>query len=375
MKRKSVSTSIISLISLIIILLMFLFSFFLYKSVTSSAEKTLAEQSSIIAKSFVAGFDVEQYKRIIEDRQENDDYWEYREKIMSFREEIGALYLYTMEAKSDDEMYYIVDGSPVGSEEESLLGDPVELLSYENMLVHVLEGETITTGMIKDPVYGDYLSVFTPIIDKNGQSVGILAIDIGADTVTEISGAIFKNIGLLFIIINAIILIIVLFLISIYIKRKLKPLEQVAKSSECIANGNLNVEVHEAKELNEIGEITNSFANMVTNLRSLLSSIKLITNETEKGFIKVEADAKEIVAQSEAISLSSDHIAEGNIQVATSMEQSSVILGELNENLYFVSDFVEKMEVISSELSTTQSQGFKSLENLVTETDVRKKCW
>ena len=351
---------------------MILFSLFLYKSVTSSAEKTLAEQSSIIAKAFVSGFDVDQYKRIIIDRQENDDYWEYRDKVMAFREEIGALYLYTMEAKSNDEMYYIIDGSPVGSEEESFMDDPVELLSYDDMLVHVLAGETITTDMIKDPVYGDYISVFTPIVDDDGQAIGILAIDIGAETVSEISSVIVKDVGLWFILINTVILVVVLFLISIYIKRKLKPLEQVAKSSERIASGELNIEIIEATEHNEIGDITNSFAHMVKSLRELLSSIKSITAETESGFIKVQAGGKDIQAQSEAISESSDSIAKGNIQVAMSMEQSAAVLGELNDNLLSVSEFVEQMEGISSQLSETQSKGFQSLEQLVTETDLTR---
>ena len=222
MKRKSVSTSIISLISFVILALMILFSLFLYKSVTISAEKTLAEQSSIIAKSFVEGFDIEQYKRILEERQETDDYWEYRNKLMTFREEIGALYLYTMEAKSNEEIYYIIDGSPVGSEDESLLGDPVELLSYEDTLVDVLKGKTVSTGMIKDPVYGDYLSVYTPINDEKGNAVGILAIDIGAETVSEISSAILKSIGIFFISINVIILVLVLFSLSMLYKAEIK---------------------------------------------------------------------------------------------------------------------------------------------------------
>lgn len=372
MKRKSVSTSIISLISLVVVALMVLFSLFLYKSVTSSAEKTLAEQSSIIAKSFVQGFDVEQYKRILEDRQETDDYWEFRNKVMTFREEVGALYLYTMEAKSNDEIYYIIDGSPVGSEEESFLGDEVELLSYEDTLRHVLAGETISTGMIKDPVYGDYLSVYTPIMDDAGNAIGILAIDIGAETVSEISGAIVKSLGVTFIIITIIILIIVLFLLSVYIRRKLKPLQRVAESAESIASGNLQVETIDVTDHNEIGEITESFTHMATNLRTLLSSIKLITTETESGFLKVSEGAKDIQAQAEVIGLSSNSIAEGNIQVAMSMEQSSTILGELNDSLTFVNEFVANMEGISSELSQTQSQGFQSLEQLITETDVTR---
>lgn len=372
MKRKSVSTSIIRLISLVIVALMVVFSLFLYKSVTSSAEKTLAEQSSIIVKSFVEGFDIEQYKRILKERQETDDYWEYRNKLMKFREETGALYLYTMEAKNNEEIYYIIDGSPVGSEEESFLGDPVELISYDDTLADVLKGKTISTGMIKDPIYGDYLTVYTPINDKNGNAVGILAIDIGAETVSVISSAILKSIGILFISLSVIILVIVLFSLSIYIKRKLRPLEMVAKSAQSIASGNLIVDIVDIKDDNEIGEITKSFINMVVNLRTLLSSIKLITSETERGFLKVEEGAKDIQVQTEAIGIASNSIAEGNVQVSMSMEQSSATMGELNDNLSFVNEFVTQMEAISIELSQTQSQGFHSLQQLLTETDVTR---
>ena len=147
----------------------------------------------------------------------------------------------------------------------------------------------------------------------------------------------------------------------------------VAESAQSIASGNLIVEIVEIKDDNEIGEITKSFINMVVNLRALLSSIKLITSETERGFLKVEEGAKDIQGQAEAIGIASNSIAEGNVQVSMSMEQSSATMGELNDNLSFVNEFITQMEAISTELSQTQSQGFHSLQQLLTETDVTRE--
>lgn len=344
----------------------------MYKSVVQSAEQTLGEQASLMAKSFVAGFDIEQYKRILEDRTESEDYWEFREKVMSYREDIGALYLYTMEALSNDELYYIVDGSPVGSEEESFLGDEVDLLSYDDYLIHILEGETRVTELVKDPVYGDYISIYTPIMDDNGEALGIVGLDIAADTLDNITLTVLKDTALTFIIVGAIVFIILLLLLAIYIKRKLKPLERVADSAREIASGNLNIDIEESKENNEIGDITNSFANMTMNLRSLLSSMKTTMRETEESFKVVEDGGKSIQGQAEAINLASGHIADGNLQIATSMEQSSNAMGEFSNNVNFVNDFLERMEGISTDLSATQTQGLQSLENLVGETSITR---
>lgn len=368
MKRKSISTSIIRFITIILFVLMALFGYFMYKSVTKSAEQALTEQASMMAESFVKSFDTEQYKRILEDRTESEDYWEFREKVMSYREDVGALYLYTIEALSNDEIYYIVDGSPVGSEEESFLGDEVALLSYDDFLIHVLNGETKSTGLVEDPVYGDYISVYTPIIAEDGETLGIVGLDISADTVNDITFAVVKNTALTFSIIGAVIFIILLVLLATYIKRKLRPLEKVAHSAEQIASGNLSIPVEKSEENNEIGDITDSFSHMAVNLRNLLSSIKITMAETERGFVSVEDGAKSIQGQAEAISMASGQIAEGNIQIATSMEQSTSTMSEFSDNVSFVTDFLVRMEDVSNELSDTQTQGLHSLEKLVNET-------
>lgn len=366
------SMSIIRVVSVILLVLMIFFSVFMYKTISKSAELALSEQATIMAESYVKSFDIDKYKHVLETRKEDQVYWEFRNKMIQHLDDIGAMYLFTVDVKSADEMYYMIDGTPEGAEGEAALGEEAVMLLDDKKMKKLLAGETVNTGKVDDPVFGSYVAVYAPIKADDGEYLGILGLNIAADTVNTITYDILKSTALYFIVIGGVLFVSLLVLLSVYIKRKLKPLEEVAISAEQIANGNLNIEITRSSENNEVGAIAEAFANMTENLRALLASLKSTMQETERGFVNVEDGARSIQGQAESISLATGHIAEGNIQVASSMEQSAVTMNVLNEDVNFVNDFLGRMEEVSTNLSDTQTQGLNSLEKLVVETDLTR---
>jgi two-component system, LytTR family, sensor histidine kinase AgrC len=176
-----------------IILLLFFTSINIYTSyskIKSTVQESIANQNLEAAKSISASLDVETYKRFLENPVVGKDYWEIRKYLNDAREKIGVLYVYTLKVDNPNVSYGMILGVP--PEERGFpIGDvctvPPEQVSS------AFEGKTYVTGILVDPIYGDYLSVGAPIKDDNGEIVGYLGIDISADVLNGIGVKVLEN--------------------------------------------------------------------------------------------------------------------------------------------------------------------------------------
>lgn len=108
----------------------------------------------------------------------------YQSMLLLFqklKKDTGASYIFT-EKILDDKIQYILDGeypasdgfSPIGSEDTLA---EIESKAFQEKLI-------LATGMVDDPVWGEFLTGFAPIIDQeNGNVVGLVGVDFSLDYV------------------------------------------------------------------------------------------------------------------------------------------------------------------------------------------------
>lgn len=245
------------------------------KLISRSVEDSITNFSISTANTISEQFDGEKYKDFLENPAENDTYWELREQLNDLRETTGMLYVYTMVVRGDKE-YVVIDGQPKGSEDASALfeiaeGDPSELNP-------VFKGGNSTSGIVKDPEYGNYLSAFAPI-KVDGEVVGVLGVDIDASHVEGIKAPISKESYSDLIIVNLILIILAMVVQIVYVSRKLKPLTLASEVASYMADGNIRLADEAMKQAQfkgqtEINVLIDSFRTMIDKNKAMLTDIE-----------------------------------------------------------------------------------------------------
>lgn len=116
---------------------------------------------------------------------ESDDYNKayYNEMLLLFQElknETHVNYIFTEKKISDDEIAYILDGENPESEYFSPIGSTDSMSEEE--LTAFNEGVIISTDLILDDYWGDFVTGFAPIKNKaTGEVIGLAGVDYSYD--------------------------------------------------------------------------------------------------------------------------------------------------------------------------------------------------
>jgi len=175
-----------------IVLLLFFSALNVYTSyvrMKNTVEESIANQSLEAAKSIAASIDVKTYQKFLDKPEKNEYFREIEIYLSDAREKLGSLYVYTLEVDNPKVSKQMILGH--SGKNESLdnyqIGDVCTV--PEEQVKKAYEGETYITEVLKDPGYGDYLSVGAPIKNDEGKILGYLGIDTSANTINQIKGA------------------------------------------------------------------------------------------------------------------------------------------------------------------------------------------
>ena len=189
-KSESLQTRILVAMLVFVTLLVVIFGVVQYfstkHSVLSTLHATLIEDGERISESL----DADAYASFMANPSKNEQYKQLREYLDTYRQQIGAMYVYTI-ATEGEEVQIIVDGLNEADAEE--IGSPTTAMTYEGA-TPAFQGETVATGVIDDPEYGKYVTVLVPIKQGN-EVVGVLGIDKAATEVSAITGDVLTEVG------------------------------------------------------------------------------------------------------------------------------------------------------------------------------------
>lgn len=165
--------------------------FVTYLFTKKEVEISTANHGVIMAESIAKSIDIDSYKRFLQNRERNQDYWAIRTYLNDAREKTGALIVYTLEIDNPRVSKVMIGGFPEENPEAYEIG--MECTVPPKQVKRAYQGKTYFTDLIKDPLYGDYVSAGAPIKDHSGEIIGYVGVDISTDMLKRIEATVIKS--------------------------------------------------------------------------------------------------------------------------------------------------------------------------------------
>ncbi|MCM3164851.1 sensor histidine kinase [Metabacillus litoralis] len=216
------------------------------------------EMAASIAKSI----DVEAYERFLENPERNTDYWMIRKSLNEAKQHTAALYVYTLSFDDPNSRPKVmIAGFP--SDDRNYYDIGMDCLVPLDQIKEAYAGKPYFTGKISDPHYTEYISAGAPIVNKAGETIGFLSIDIETTMLDRIDHTVVKNSTPGFILSGLLIIVLVssFMLIQKWYNHELK--KQVGDTEETYHS-----ELHSL--IQSVRSLRHDFANHIQVLNGLL---------------------------------------------------------------------------------------------------------
>lgn len=168
--------------------------------------------------------DIEQYKNLSNVQQyETEEYDQqyYQTMLQLFqgiKAETGADFVFTEKLVSDENIAYVLDGEPTDSESFSPIGALDTISEPEREAFQT--GKPTTTDLIRDPIWGYYITGFAPIFDPaTNEVIGLVGVDYSIDYIEAILHKLYTIVLIVFVLVVAILSSLALLVINAYHKR------------------------------------------------------------------------------------------------------------------------------------------------------------
>lgn len=345
-RQSSLQNRILAMMVSFVLLLIIAFGILEYFGTKNSVMSTIHSVMIDDANRLVDMIDKDVYASFLQSLTKDEQFEQLREQMDTYRSQIGAMYVYTVDVNGKD-VEMLINGTSAEKAEE--VGFVITSFSAEKV-EQALAGEVVSIPSVKDPVYGEYTTVLVPI-KRGGEIIGVLGIDKSTADVATITKDVLTErlpkvmIGLL----------IVFALASIAIWRylgwKLKPLSALEQVANHIAHGDLaaaskGVSEIQLKSNDEIKRLTASMDQMTNMLRKLVSDLQTSAQVVRDESGNVSSISEEVNEGSRQIAFTMEEIASG-------VENQSVLTmnlyGHMNEFSSLVEQTTEDGENVSEQ--------------------------
>jgi methyl-accepting chemotaxis protein len=345
-KDKSLKNTFMFMLFTMIIGIFIINAAMIYFSSQQSIDKTLKTNGIIHAERVAKAIDADDYANFLADPVESETYRNLQEELNDYRVKMGAMYVYTLAVEEDQSLKIMIDGLPKG--EAVPIGEPTTATKYDDVKEAVAGGVS-STDIVKDPEFGEYMSAFAPIKNKEGEVLGIVGVDMEATQVHAITDSVIKESIPIQLGVSLVILLSILGVVYFYLGKKLRPLSILTAVSKDIAQGNLNL----AKET--LNTLTFKSKDEISRLHQSMTEMSKIL---EKMAQDMQGTSLTINKKSEELNVASTELLEGSSQIALTMEEmatgaetQATLSTELAENMRQFSGLIEEADSKGKELS------------------------
>jgi GAF domain-containing protein/HAMP domain-containing protein len=198
------------------------------------------------------------------------------------RSEPDLRFVYAMR-KDAGGIYFVVDARISPDEEKiSVFGERYDTAS--DLLVSSFDAmnETIVEDDFYEDAYGRFLSAYTPIYDSRGEKVGILGVDILAETILR------REMSFLYQLIGIYSLSLLLLVMGsmIFANYLAKPIIHLRDMTNKISQGSFDIHIENIPKTRELAELSIDLNTMTDNLRDLINDLEQRVAERTAGLTK-----------------------------------------------------------------------------------------
>lgn len=241
--------------------------FLSYQTAKKAIVNSVGNTALNISKSIVQSIDTDQFQELNTAQDMTNNYYtELKESLYSDRKILGLKYIYTMKKTSDGKYIYVVEGCQQGDQNAASLGD--EESEVSDIMKRSFKGQGGFELSLSGK-YGSLISAYIPIINKNGEVIGILGADFDATHVSQE----LKKAEADMLITSFVILIIGFILCVSFSYVLIRNLRKLKSKIKTVKDGDLTVQVNISSN-DEVGSIADAFQSMVENMASIIRNIR-----------------------------------------------------------------------------------------------------
>jgi methyl-accepting chemotaxis protein len=350
---------------------------------------TISNQSLELTKNAEKMIDQDQFKDLATNLNKNNYYYDLKDNLNGIRKMNGLKFLYTMSRKKDGnhfKYFYVVDGFPSGSTNESPLGEEEKGIKDSPKLIKAFDtGKAQIGEMSTTEEYGTLISTYVPIKSKQGDVIGVIGADFNADIVDAKMKETNKK-QVIFTIVILLVSLLILFMITSYI---VKPLRMLTSKVKEIGKGNLTVTVEDQGK-DEIGQLSTSIQLMVNDLKQIIGGILTVTSKLHTSSESILQNAQETKDASQEMVHSLEEVASGIDVQFNKTETSTYAMEEMSLGVQTIASMATSVSELSlSALQETEegknianqmmnqiqvlNQTFQETAHLMKDLDVRSK--
>ena len=283
------------------------------------------EQAYTVAKYSVNAIDPEILSTLEVGCDDTPEYKLIQDTLAKLQKEYHIAYLYTLYTDGN-QVYYGVDAD--NSENHSEYGSTCEM-SYEE-LKESFSGKTYVADYIDKTVYGDLISAYLPICNKEGKVIGVMGCDYNAEDIILALNQNTKKTCM----VTLVGLFISVIVLAIILEKMIKALSKVDSTLNSIVGSEIDltktINISTGDELENIGN----------NINQLLSYIKDVIGSLNENSNEVNRSTKVVVKAVEDTHKQLEGIVTLTEQMSTSMTESNEVLNLVNEAVYEISNAI-----------------------------------
>ena len=285
------SKLILAVVALIFVVVIVI-AFASIQLIEMNAMEVFHERSQIAIKQAAQFMDVEKIKELAVTLDDQDPYYiETCGALWDVRVTHGCNYIYAMVPVpgTKNDFLYVLDGNAekingrlVPNDEYSPIGDVEDITSYgEYPWICMEEQELITSDMGYYEIWGWNTSVYYPLVDKTGKSIGFLACDYDVTELAENLNRTYLMLGLLALGVGSVGILLIL----LYIMHFFKRMNGVKTAMENLSGGardlSARLPVHGSSELDVLSEACNKMMEQLQEMvKTMLISLSSLTSNS-----------------------------------------------------------------------------------------------
>lgn len=347
MKHKSLKRTIIGILISVSLSLVVISMLLMMMSTKTAIIDTFKRNGEVTAQEITSQLNVEAYEQWLKNPINNEQYQQFVDQLNTIRQHAGVLYVYTL-SEENGKLKIMVDG----------MDDPVPIASDTTATQYrdvesTFNGKSASSDITTDEVFGDYISSFAPIKNNNGETIGVLAIDVDANIVSDIQSQVQLHVfeeNLLFILIIVVILIFIIVLVNRSVSKKINPLTNLMNATHAISEGNIS----KAKQLLQENIVTGN-----NEIGDLYQSTTIMNEKLENLIGKMNNISATISDESLHLGESSSNVKGGANQVTTSMQEMAKAA---ESEVVLTSNLHAQMDEFTSLYEQTTEQGNEIVE-------------
>lgn len=341
--QRSLEKRLILIFMLIMTILIGSGSFIFYQKASLFFRANQANSLVVLAKLASSQIDAEQHQAVFQaNKEDTPAYRNLQKTLVNFRKaDPNIRFVYTMVPTKDENWKFVVDAEPTDSEDHSAIGS--DFSDGTPNMQKALEKPQADDKFMKDE-FGTWISGYAPIQNSEGQTLGILGLDISAKTILD------QERALLFIAIAIFLLsLLTSFLASAWFVRTmiLAPIKTFLPVLEGMGQGDLSHRL-QAKTKDEFGLMFRAFNACIDGFGGIISSL---ANNT----IKISQASGDLTGVSEQMSNDSKLLSDKSTSIASAAEEMSATILSISATAKQASGNIEAISAATTEM--TQAMG------------------